>query len=235
MATAKSTTTTKRSTSSSTTKKSTTGITKTVMEWLYEMKLYAQKIDKCKDDLNKTYLFYASPTILKDSEAEEKTIHKAKSLWDKYTALTANYEKIKQAIIEFNATTKIMVADKEYSIARALELYKKDYNYEFLVKLLNNQYSCLENRRIDLVKVQSTEVSQLESKLLAGLAANKNDSKIQSQLETRRTEYTPYIIEAIPVYDNYQRVRDEHVAFINQVNAQINIANVNNSLTIDLA
>ena len=211
------------------------GVTKTVMEWLYEMKLYAQKIDKCKDDLQKTPLYYATSEILKDANKEEETITRAQALMTKYRDLTNNYEIIKQAILEFNATTKIEVAGKTYSIARALELYKKDKNYEFLVQYFASQQNKLESDRAVLVRTQSNEVSQLESKLLSGLAANKNDSKIQAQLDTRRAEYAPHIIEALTIATNYQEIRDEHVEFVNQVNAQINIANVTNKLTITLS
>lgn len=210
------------------------GETKTVMEWLYEMKLYKQKIEKCKETLSATPLFYAKPTIMKNAEEEEKIIKSAQSLLDKFNSFVKNYETIKQAILEFNATTKIEINGTSYSIARALELDKKDVNNDFLSKYFSSQYGSLQSEKNKLSDLQTREVSQLESKLLSGLAANKNDSKIQSQLDSRRQEYLPYILEAIDIGAQWQELTESRVEFKNQVNAQINIANVTNKLTIIL-
>lgn len=214
--------------------KSSSSVTKTVMEWLYEKKLYEQKIKKCEEVLATQSLFYATSKILVDTNTEKETIERATSLLQKYDALIKNYELIKQALLEFNANTKIEINGREYSIARALELYKEDRSFNFKYKYLSNQCAQLEKINKNLIDTQKYEVANLEAKIYGASSNNNSNTKIQSQLETRRAEYTPYIKEAIPVLDTYHTLSDEHYEFINQVNIKINIANVNNTLTLDL-
>lgn len=204
---------------------------KTVMEWLGEVKLYDKKIAKKKKELFNTQLFYADTSIRYDKDEAKKYLDEALALYQSYKQLIKNKNKIRQAILKFNACTLIKIGDKELSIAEALERIKN--SDETIIELLENNISAMTNRKDVLLETQEEEVRDFE-KMLYGSNKALGNTAISEKLEERRKDYTPVIEEIFDLKKELDKEKEEKEEFEQKINTLINIANVQNSLNIDL-
>lgn len=204
---------------------------KTVMEWLGEVKLYNKKIEKKQKELYKTDLFCADTAIRYDKEKGKKYLEDAKALYQSYKQLVKNRNKIRQAILKFNAITFVEVGEIKLTIAEALERVKKSDN--FLINLLENNIKSMLNKKDELSEIQESEVKELE-KTLYGSTKSLGSTAISEKLSERREAYNPVIEEAFDLKEELSKEKDSRENFMERINTQINIANVKHTLDIEL-
>lgn len=204
---------------------------KTVMEWLGEVKLYNKKIEKKQKELYKTDLFCADTSIRYDKEKGKKYLEDAKALYQSYKQLVKNRNKIRQAILKFNAITFVEVGEIKLTIAEALERVKKSDN--FLTNLLENNIKSMINKKEELTEIQESEVKELE-KTLYGSTKSLGSTAISEKLAERREAYNPIIEEAFDLKEELSKEKDARENFMERINTQINIANVKHTLNIEL-
>lgn len=204
---------------------------KTVMEWLGEVKLYDKKIIKKEKELFNTQLFYADTSIRYDKGEAKKYLDEALALYQSYKQLVKNKNKIRQAILQFNACTFIKIGDRELTIAEALERIKNPDNT--ITQLLEKNISNMTERKNSLIDMQEEEVKEFE-KMLYGSNKSLGNTAISEKLEERRKDYTPIIEEIFDLKKELEREREEKEEFDQRINTLINIANVQNSLDIEL-
>lgn len=205
--------------------------TKTIMEWLGEKKLYDKKIIKTIKQLHDTPLYVGKPKLYADEKQMQEDMDNAKALLTSYRQLVANRNKIQEAIMKFNATHTITIEDKEFTIAAALSMYQ---NYDTnLEAVLEKNLTRSINLKRDLEDKQEREVKSLEQQLNA---ANKQQGKqeVTDKLKARKDDYEPIMKEAIDILAELTKESDFKEKFLQSVNTKINIANVQETLTIDL-
>lgn len=204
---------------------------KTVMEWLGEVKLYNKKIEKKENELNHTDLFCADTAIRYDKEKAKKTLEEVKALYQSYKQLVKNRNKIRQAILKFNATTYVEVGNNSFTIAEALERLKKSDN--FIVELLENNVDSMVEKEEELKYMQENEVKDLE-KIIYGSNKALGSTAISEKIEERREAYRPIIEEAFDIKEELEKEKEEREEFYQRINTQLNIANVKHTLDIEL-
>lgn len=204
---------------------------KTVMEWLGEVKLYNKKIEKKQNELNHTELFCADTAIRYDKEKAKKSLEDAKALYQSYMQLVKNRNKIRQAILKFNATTYVEVGQNSFTIAEALERLKKPDN--FVVELLESNIDSIVEKEDELKYVQETEVKELE-KIIYGSNKSLGSTAISEKIEERREAYRPIIEEAFNIKEELEKEKEQREEFYQRINTQLNIANVKHTIDIEL-
>ena len=126
---------------------------KVIAEWLGELKLTEKKIKKTYDELSKKNMFIVEN--LQDSELyKEKLEEEKKEIQSSYQSLNKlieNRNKIKSAIMSFNASNTIKIDDKEYIIALALELYKGKEIVK-IEELLEKKFAKIQEEKIIFIE-----------------------------------------------------------------------------------
>lgn len=204
---------------------------KTVMEWLGELKLYNKKINKKKNELMNTDLFFADTAIRYDKAKAQEHLKDTLALYQSYKTLVKNRDAIRQAILKFNASTIIELGDRKYTIAESLENLKNPDTY--LIQLLEDNIDNLVRREKELKKIQEDEVKDLE-KILYGSNKAIGNTSISEKLSERREAYSPIIEEVLDIKRELDIERDRVEEFNEKINTLINIVNVKNTLNIDL-
>lgn len=204
---------------------------KTVMEWLGEKKLYDKKIIKALQEIKETPLFVGKPKLYSNEKEMEEQMDKAKSLVDSYKKMVANRDKIQEEIMKFNAIHTIKISDKELTIAAALRMYQ-NYDDQLAVIMINN-LNKVANLKEKLEKKQEEEVKSLEIQLNS---ANKQTGKQEfaDKLKARKDDYQPVIKHAFDLIAEIDKEKTFKEEFLQNVNTQINILNVKETLSIDL-
>ncbi len=206
---------------------------KTIMEWLGEKKLYEKKLEKIEKQLNKSSFFVVEPKLYIDEKASRELLEETKSLYDSYLATYNNLSKINQALMKFNALTEITVAGKVITIAYALSKKTSKSLADKLNYVLSNAIND-KKAFITIIKdKQEKEVKNLEVQLNNSTKAMSKDT-IKERLLERQDDYTPIVLEAFDFTSEYQRITEEEEKYLQEVNTQINIANVKNELEINL-
>ncbi len=205
-------------------------ITKTVIEWLGEKKLYDKKIKKLEIEIEKTQLFIGKPFLYANKEEMEQEIKIVRGKIDSYNKMILNRDKIQEAIMRFNATHTIEVCGEKFTIASALNKWK---NYDdFLERIISQNIDEYNELKISLEEKQEKEVKELESQLNLSNKTTGNQI-LQDKLKQRKNEYEPVMVEAINLISEYEKLVNFREEFQQKVNTQINIINVKESLTIE--
>lgn len=198
---------------------------KTVMEWLSESKLLEKKIGKKENAiLGKMY----SVTFVhnEDTSYIQENI---KSEYEALSKLKSNLDKIKDAIMIYNATTKIVVAGKEMSIAYALNKYTSGTTkFEETVNRLATKFTQDVN---NAKMVSQKEKSDLDRQLLT---KNNISEKDKALIESTKSKYDIVVKDPLNIVELSANIYDEKENFDNEVNNKINLSNALTELEIKL-
>lgn len=209
---------------------------KSVAEWLGELKIYNKRITRLESEIKKTDLFIVKPKAFVDEEEMQRQMDEAKSKITSYKKLISNRSVIKEALMIFNATTKITVGDIEMTIASALTKYsdmmtkgKGGFIEDKLIKSMNEKQKAVQ----ELERKQADELRRYESELNS---SNKQIGKatLEERLLSKKEELKPVLKTAFDLEKEYQELCENEEHFLEEVNIQINIANVKHELDINL-
>lgn len=206
---------------------------KVIAEWLGELKLTEKKIKKTYDELSKRNMFIVEN--LQDSELYKEKLEEEKkeikSSYESLNKLIENRNKIKSAIMSFNASNTIEIDDKEYVIALALELYKgkEIVNIEELFK--NQLYK--KNKKEEEIKQQKENQKEmlLETYSRKSNSSHEGDSKA---LEKALKNYELYTDDYLQLDKKFVKIQEEKISFMEKINIQLNIKNAITEIEIDI-
>lgn len=198
---------------------------KTVLEWLNEVKILEKRVGKKESELIKN-LYSISLDYKKD---ETYKADEVKSDYQSLIKLKDNLDKIKNAIMVYNATTQIVVGDKTMSIAYALNKYTKS-NLYFEEDIKNKASKFI--KEIENVKTQSQkEKADLDKQLLT---KNNISEKDKALLEVTKSKYDIIIVDPLNIVELANKLFEDKEIFNNEVNNKINLSNALTSLEINL-
>lgn len=197
----------------------------TVLEWLSESKLLEKKISKKeKELLGKAY----SVTLVHNQDEtyiEDKIVSEYESL----IKLKSNLDKIKDAIMVYNATTKIVVGEKEMSIAYALNKYaNKNNSFEDGINKLANKFTLDVN---NAKSISQREKAELDRQLLT---KNNISEKDKALLEVTKSKYEVVVKDPLKIVELSSKIYEDREVFDNEVNNKINLQNALTELEINL-
>lgn len=205
---------------------------KTVTEWLGEIKLYDKKISKTELKLDSMEMFNIS-TIGEASlykETLEKNKEEVKALYESYLSMVKNRNKIRAKILSFNATETIKIGNEEYIIALALEKMKE--TKDNLEKIIEKQISTF-NSKVNTIKqnVEYKKENLLESiSKKANTSANKDMEAVEKAVE----QYQLYQDDFLELQKTLDKIKEDKIIFMENVNIQLNLKNATSELEIDL-
>ena len=149
-----------------------------------------------------------------------------KSSYDKATDLIKRREAIKRAVVLSNAVTKVTVADKEYTVAEAIEMKNHGMDFKELLKQkIKKQYDAAMAQII-------TENGKLEDKAenyVVGLYGSKEGKTSTEEFTKTREAYieaqTMELVDPIGVLKEMEDLETEIAEFTAEVDAALSVSN----------
>lgn len=198
---------------------------KTVMEWLSESKLLEKKIGKKENELlgkmyNVTFVHNEDVNYIPEN---------IKSEYNSLNKLKSNLDKIKDAIMVYNATTKVVIGEKSMSIAYALSKYANGQSkFEETINKLAVKFTQDVN---DAKMLSQKEKADLDRQLLT---KNNISEKDKALIEATKSKYDIVVKDPLNIVELSVKIYDEKEIFNNEVNNKINLSNALTELEIEL-
>ena len=150
----------------------------------------------------------------------------AKKEYQSVSDLIANRRKIKSAIVQSNATTKVEIGDHTYTVAEAIE-YKNSIEYnKLLLDTLKEQW---QDATYEVDK-QNKKVDAQIDKLLETFLGKDSEKKVsETDLSTisdpyrEKNEYE--LVDPLDSYELIQKLEDEINAFESEVDVRLSVSN----------
>jgi hypothetical protein len=142
---------------------------------------------------------------------------------------------MKRAVVLSNATTKVQIGDKSYTVAEAIEM--KNHGMEFKKALLQNLYAAYGSAQNEFNKNNGDALEKkAEQYILAVIAAQPKDAKMSVDSEAMKAMRQTYIdnnkydmVDPLDVAKLIETIDTE----INEFNTEIDAAlSVSNALTV---
>ena len=210
----------------------------TLTEALVKLKLYDKKIEKKYQTLSIGKIIDIqkgknSKLLYSDLETDNFK-NEAKSYIDSIKQLIKNRAILKSKIVEANAKTKVIIANKEYSIAEAIERKNSiEYDKE-LVKILSE---ILENAKSKVLNHNQMVENEVDEMIKAQLEnENKSQKNISKETETLREmllsnkEYR--LINPLNLEKIIDELNTEIEEFESEVDVKLSIINSNTFIEI---
>ena len=160
---------------------------------------------------------------------------KMKSGYQKVMDLIARRDAMKRAVVLSNATTKVQVGGKEYTVAEAIEM--KNHGMEFRSQMLYHMNSAYISAQNELARNDGEILEKkAEQYVLAVIAAQPKDSKMSVDSDAMKALRQTYIENN--TYDlvdpmDIAKVMEKLDAEINEFNAEVDAAlSCSNALTV---
>lgn len=192
---------------------------------LAELKILDDRIVKAINNVEVCLANKHSNTKIKGVDIEVYTTI-MKSSYDKASDLIKRREAIKRAVVLSNAVTKVTIADKEYTVAEAIEM--KNHGMDFK-KLLRQQMK----KQYDIAMAQiTTKNIELEDKAEAyviGLYGNKESKTSNDEFTKTREAYieaqTMELVDPVGVLKAMEDLETEIAEFSAEVDAALSVSN----------
>lgn len=147
--------------------------------------------------------------------------------------LIAERQKIKSAIIQSNALTKITVGTKELTVAEAIE-YKNSMAYEQqLLSKLRIDYASASQLFDRQTQSVETEIQQLVAAMVSRETNTKvTDEQLDIARKTVETRNKPELIDPLKIVEKISAMADELQHFIDEVDAVLSESNARTEIEI---
>ena len=154
-----------------------------------------------------------------------------RSGYQKVTDLIARRDAMKRAVVLSNATTKVQVGGKEYTVAEAIEA--KNHGMEFKSALLHQMNSAYVSAQNELARNGGENLEKkAEQYILAVIAAQPKDSKISvdsDAIKMMRQQYidnnTYDLVDPMDIAKVIEALDAEITEFNTEVDAALSVSN----------
>ena len=199
---------------------------------LSDLKLYDAKINKATREGR-----FIEEHKLSDSKIKGKTIEELKNeiqgSMDKVTALIENKKRIKSAIVLSNATTTIVIGDKTYTVAEAIER-KNMIGLEYtLLNSLRLQY----NQALLSVETENNRLSDRFEKYLQNVLGDKDKRNVDDIEAHRKTFYgreEHELIDPLKLSDIIEKMTEDLETFSKEIDYKLSESNATTFIEVDL-
>lgn len=156
---------------------------------------------------------------------------KMKANYQKVTDLMARRDAIKRAVVLSNATTKVRVGDKEYTVAEAIEM--KNKGVEFKKTLLHNISYAYKTAQAEMMR-HSDEVLERDAEqyILSIIGAQPKDSKSSvddNNMKALRESYIKNnkydLLDPLKVESLMEKLEAEINEFETEVDSALSVSN----------
>jgi len=201
----------------------------TVTEALRELSLYSEKINKAM--ANKKFVAVVKQNS--DKAKKEEFIKTAKANYESINAIIENRNKIKSAVIQSNAVTKVTINEETMTVAEAID---KKHSLNEKQSLLNRLVIQSQESK-DTLKVQDERIDDAIDDLIKRIAASEaNDvgEKRKVLEEAYRKSHAYEIVDPIGIDKEIERIRDEIDGFLKEVDVALSVSNAVTIIEVDI-
>lgn len=168
--------------------------------------------------------------VLNGTYTKEKYTSKVKSEWQSIQDLISLRNEIKTAIVESNAKTKVVIANKEYTIAQAIERKVSIEEYDMkIVRLMQSAYS----NALDTVEQKNEEVEFNAQSLFGKPTEDKKSEVNRLELINSYININSYeIVDPINIKELKDSLDKEVNDFISEVDEVLSESNAITTIII---
>lgn len=207
--------------------------TMTVHQALCELKILEDRIKRAYTSVAFVYVNQKSNTKISGIDIE-KHDEKLKDAFKSTMDLIKRLESIKNAVVLSNATTKVTIGDKEYTVAEAIEM--KNARIPILKSVLYKLTTDLQ-RAVSLFNQEMGKVEERADKNIAE-TYGASDKKLASDDIVKAREafidrFGYEIKDPIHIQDAINKIQDEVDQFVLNVDSALSVSNSLTNITIE--
>ena len=144
--------------------------------------------------------------------------------------LVRRRDALKRAVVLSNATTKVVIAGTDYSVAEAIEMKNTGIEYkEYMLRSMREQYENAKN----LCTYENDRLAKKADDYIMGMYQSKDITKMSEDMQKSRDEYiaqnTYELVETIKIFIAIEKLDNDIANFTSEVDS---VLSVSNALTI---
>ena len=199
----------------------------TITEALQELKLLTKRINRQIDGQR-----FIDTKRSEDRNKVDETVN-AQSAYQSITMLIARRAAIKSAIVVSNATTRVKIGEREYTVAEVIT--EKEYikERERLLTVLKRQYAATQDEITRYNAMRQTKVDALITTTFGREANNKaNPADIAAITDAYVKQYNIELVDPIKVADMIANLEKEIEEFKNTCDYKLSYINAVTKITV---
>ena len=215
----------------------------TVYRALSLRKIYADRLEKLKENAtSKGFVKLKKQSAMADTEEIKTITNDMKSKYDETMSLFRNFYALNSAIQQSNATTKVTIAGKEYTVAEAISRYDRinaEINfYNGVAKNVAEAVAKMESDNTDLLdpKKIETYLNNTIKSLPEGIVTTEEEIRTQREKlkETYISENTVVMIDPYNLRGKIEGILKELHEFCSEFNEMLNTTNLITKISVNL-
>ena len=173
----------------------TTTMKMTIHEALAKKKLLAKQIEKLTDNLEITVVAKASKDVLENGTKKTEFKKNKKAEYQKIRDLITLRNNISKAIILSNATTNVVIAGQEMTVA--IELKSNIYMYSELLMAINDNKTVVMKNLEKMNKAVDKDITTMTNSLMTGDKEKSKSGELESIIKRYKEDNGYEMVEAI--------------------------------------
>lgn len=195
----------------------------TITEGLCELKTLTNRINSKTAGITFIGSHQSGKTVTGFATNDDFT-SKVKSDFESVKALIAERNKIKSAIVNSNATTKVIIGTKDYTVAEAIERKNSiSYEKELLLKMVQQCQYVLAG--VDRANKEVQNKLDVVINTTFGKDSKVDADQIKSLTDNYMKLNEVKIIDPLNVKDKIDKMSDDIDTFLKDVDIQLSISN----------
>lgn len=204
----------------------------TLTRVLVELKLYDSKIQKAIDEL-KPVSYSVNNVVTEYRQTPNEFIGEYNSQMQKIKDLRNNKTLLKNTLMKANATTKVTIADKEYTILEALNKKQDIQTEQYLINVLKHSLS---NSVSKVNNLQEQVEDRIEKTINSKSASSGNQSKDYVQVvRDSYSDQIPKLVNADVIEKLIIEKENAVSEFLAEVDFALSEVNAITKINVDLA
>lgn len=155
--------------------------------------------------------------------------------YDKATDLINRRNAIKRAVVLSNATTKVIVNDREYTIAEAIEM--KNHGIELQEQLLVKMRDDYGNAKANLERQNGSELEKRAENHIQGLYGTKDIKVASEEITAAKNAFiksqTYDLIDPIDIADKIEKLEEKISSFKSEIDSILSTSNAITTIEVE--
>ena len=211
-----------------------TNETMTVHKALAELKLLDGRIDKAIAEGVYCVANKHSNDKINGIPLDEYT-NTMQSKYDKASDLISRRKAIKRAVVLSNATTKVKIADVEYTVAEAIEM--KNHGVEFDKKLMNAMQYHYNTAQMCVKDKNGKELDERAEQYVTAIYGNKEGKANTADIEKVKSDFLTAnsyeLVDPLNVLDKIEDLEKKINDFMAEVDSALSVSNALTEIEIE--
>ena len=155
--------------------------------------------------------------------------------YDKTTDLIKRRNSIKRAVVLSNAVTKVMIADKEYTVAEAIEM--KNHGVEFDSKLLNEMRLHYQMSQVQIKKQNGDDLEERANQYVTAIYGNKEGKTNTDDIEKVKQDFLTAnryeLVDPLNILEKMEALEKKINDFMAEVDSTLSVSNALTEIEIE--